>query len=54
MWKSREHAINAAMWCIVGAFVLKRQAVPPEQFYLWLPALGLAYSYATDYVDTML
>ena len=54
MWKPREHIINAVMWAVIAPIVLAKMNVPPEQYFLYLPAIGLCYSYATDYIDTML
>jgi hypothetical protein len=52
-WNVKQHAINSIMWATVGAYVSQNylQEIPMP---LKLAGLAVVYSYATDYIDSML
>lgn len=52
-WTMVQHAMNAAMWAVVGAYVVQNFA-PEMPMAAKLGVLAVVYSYGTDIIDDKL
>jgi hypothetical protein len=49
-WTHFDHALNAAMWGLVGFYILPRLTNSIGSQQLALPVLAVCYSYGTDLI----